>query len=153
MGEKDRMNTAPQWHRRWYQFSLRTLLLVTLLCSITLSLSMVIWARLHRGNVQGTVMVNGLALERGSITFVRAAGTVAKKETAPIQGGQYAQKRKLASGSYKVEIRAPQKAGSSTIETLPARYNANTQLMLDVMAGENWLDVDLIVESTGGEEP
>jgi len=147
------MSTASQWQRRWYQFSLRALLVVTLLCSITLSLSMVIWARLHRVNVQGTVMVNGLALERGSITFVRAAGTVSKKETAPIQGGQYALKRKLASGSYKVEIRELQKAGSSTVETLPPRYNANTQLMLEVMAGENTLDFLLTVESTCGEEP
>ncbi len=84
--------------------------------------------------------------------FVRAAGTVSKKETAPIQGGEYALKRKPASGSYKVEIRAPQKAGSSTVETRLLN-NANTHLMLEVMAGGNTLDFLLTVESNCGEEP
>ncbi len=156
MAEKDPTIEAPKRRRRWYQYSLRSLLVVTLLASIALSLAMVVRARMNRGNVRGTVTVDGAPLRIGSITFIPTGGTATKKEkkrTAPIQGGQYALKRKLAPGSYKVEIRAPQKVGSDTVETIPAVYNAHTALRVQIMPGENQCDFALAGGSTSGERP
>jgi hypothetical protein len=148
MGERDSPDTA-RWQRRWYQFSLRTALVVTFVCSVLMSASVLIWARLQRGNVEGMVTVDGLALKRGTITFVHASGTASQSYVAPIQGGQYAFKQRVPSGQYRVEIRAPQGPTGRAIETLPSCYNANTELMIEIMPGQNTFDLELAVGSAG----
>lgn len=148
MGEPDSSKPTRR-QRRWYQFTLRTALVVTFVCSVFLSVSMLIWAWLQRGNVQGMVTVNGLALKRGTITFVHGSNTASKRHTAPIQDGRYVFKRKLASGPYRVEIRAPQGSAGKTIETLPSHYNANTALTAEIRPGQNRYDFELAVVSAG----
>ncbi len=148
MGGPDSLK-GTRWQRRWYQFSLRTALVVTFVFSVLMSASVLIWARLQRGNVEGTVTVDGLALKRGTITFVHGSGTAAKRYTAPIQAGQYAFKQRLPSGEYRVEIHAPQGPAGKTIETLPSHYNVKTELMMKIMPGHNTFDFELAGGSAG----
>ena len=149
MGERDCPDTA-RWQRRWYQFSLRTALVVTFVCSVLMSASVLIWARLQRGNVEGMVTVDGLALKRGTITFVHGSGAAAKTYAAPIQAGRYALKRRLPSGQYRAEIRAPQGPAGRTVETLPSQYNADTELRVEIMPGQNTIDFALAGGAAGG---
>jgi hypothetical protein len=153
MTEPHAINTESQRQRRWYQFSLRTLLVLTFLCAVCLSVAMPIWAWLHRAAVRGTVTVNSRPLGRGFMTFVPVSATAPRKKTTPIRGGQYALQRGLTAGRYKVEIRAPRTSGSTTVETLPPCYNAETSLMIELTDGENVIDFDLSVEPADGQRP
>ena len=105
------------------------------------------------GEVTGTVTVDGAPAERGGLTFIPADG---KSPTAgcEIVGGKYS--AKVPPGTAKVQVRVPKVTGKKKMyntpdspfqdvltEVLPAKYNEQTELTLDVKAGKNEKDWDL----------
>lgn len=100
--------------------------------------------------VSGNVTYDGKPLEKGSISFLpSAAGPAA---TAPIEEGTFSIDRSFGpgQGAYKVEIVSVQSTGkqvaspddpSLTIEEtrniIPTRYNARSELMVQVQAGDD----------------
>ncbi|MCI0380917.1 MAG: hypothetical protein L0215_25315 [Gemmataceae bacterium] len=105
------------------------------------------------GEVSGTVSIEGTLLERGSIGFVPADGN-GQTAGGEIKAGQYIVKSSV--GIMKVEIRAPKVVGKQKDydapggkwypleeESLPAKYNDETVLTLEVKAGTNQKSWDL----------
>src|SRR5262245_375252 len=103
--------------------------------------------------VKGTVKVDGKLGEKGTIGFSPVDG---KTPTAggEIKDGQYAVK--VPVGLMKVSISVPRVVGHKKIyptpnspvmpvteEALPARYNEQTTLQLEVKSGTNEKDYDL----------
>jgi len=105
------------------------------------------------GQLTGTVTVDGQAVEGGSIAFFPTDG---KSQTAGgmIRLGDYSVQ--VPFGSAKVEIRVPQIMGKQKMyntpdsdeqpivrETLPAKYNDRTELLVDIQPGTNREDFSL----------
>jgi hypothetical protein len=103
--------------------------------------------------VNGTVKVDGKPVESGAIMFVPVDG---KTSTAggEIKDGRYSVQ--VPVGAMKVSISAPKVVGKKKVyptpnspempvtkEALPARYNEQTELRLDVKPGTNPKDFDL----------
>jgi hypothetical protein len=105
------------------------------------------------GVVSGTVTVDGLPAKEGSIAFFpvdRKSATAG----AEIREGEYTAQVPL--GASKVEIRVPKVVGQRKLyntsnspimplleESLPAKYNDQTELTLDVRPGKNRQDYQL----------
>ena len=105
------------------------------------------------GVVTGTITVDGTPAESGSIAFFpidRKSPTAG----AEIVGGQYTAEVPL--GNSTVEIRVPKVVGEKKLydtpnspvkqilaESLPAKYNDQTDLTLEVQPGENRHDFAL----------
>ena len=109
--------------------------------------------RSNLGVVTGTITVDGAPPKTGSIAFFPADG---KASTAggEIIDGKYS--TRVAFGSSRVEIRVPKVVGQKKLydtpdspvksvlaESLPARYNDQTTLTIDVERGENQKDFAL----------
>jgi hypothetical protein len=108
------------------------------------------------GEVAGTVKVNGQVPPPGSsITFIPADGK-AQTAGALIEDGRYAVR--VPVGTARVEIRVPRAAGRTAPkvegpesdgglveESLPARYNDQTELTFEVKKGSNEKNWDLTV--------
>jgi hypothetical protein len=105
------------------------------------------------GEVTGMVRIDGTPLEKGTITFTPADG---KGQTAggEIKAGKYS--ARVGVGKYKVSISMPIEDKRKKLyptadspemwmyrEGLPARYNEQTELELDVKSGTNQKDWDL----------
>jgi hypothetical protein len=105
------------------------------------------------GVVTGTISVDGAPAKSGSIAFFP---TNRKSSTAgsEIVDGQYT--AKVALGAAKVEIRVPKVVGQKKLydtpdspvkqvlaESLPRKYNDDTELKLEIHAGKNLQDYDL----------
>jgi hypothetical protein len=105
------------------------------------------------GQVSGTVTVDGEPLAVGSILFVPADG---KGQTTGgnIKDGHYSVR--VSPGKMKVSISAAKVVGKKkiyptpnspempvTVEALPARYNQQTSLTLDVQPGKVAKDFEL----------
>jgi hypothetical protein len=119
-----------------------------------------------RGAVEGKVMLDGVEIEQGSITFKPTGGTQGPTAGGPITKGRY---RLSAAdgpvvGRHRVEILAPAKSGrkvpapfgnpgemtDEVIEKIPARYNVQSILECEVKAGNNTLDfADLTTKTQG----
>ena len=105
------------------------------------------------GVVTGTISVDGTPAKSGSIAFFplnRKASTAGSE----IVDGRYT--AKVALGVAKVEIRVPKVVGKKKLydkpdspmkeilsESLPRKYNDETELKLDVQAGNNVQDYEL----------
>jgi hypothetical protein len=105
------------------------------------------------GVVTGTISVDGTPAKSGSIAFFP---TNRKSSTAgsEVVDGRYT--AKVALGTAKVEIRVPKVVGQKKLydtpdspikqimaESLPKKYNDETELKLDVQPGKNPQDYDL----------
>jgi hypothetical protein len=103
--------------------------------------------------VSGTVKVDGKAAETGAISFIPADGK-APTTGAEISGGIY--RAKVPIGMAKVQIRVSTVKGKKKLydtpespyqnileEVLPAKFNDETELTLDVKPGKNPKDWDL----------
>lgn len=105
------------------------------------------------GRVSGVVTVDGASAETGSIALfpLNGAGTTAG---AAIKQGKYEAVVKL--GQYKVEIRVPRIIGKVKVyetanspmknvmeESLPPKYNDQTELQVEIKPGENLHDFNL----------
>jgi hypothetical protein len=99
-------------------------------------------------DVTGTVTVDGEPVEKGSISFIPADG---KSNTAggDIVNGKYVATN-VPVGSMKVQIRVPKVTGKKKLyetadsayrdtfsESLPKKFNDQTELRLDVQPGKN----------------
>ncbi len=107
-----------------------------------------------KGEVSGTVKVNGEPAKQGAITFIPVDG---KSSTAgaKITDGQF-MAPDVPVGTVKVQIRVSKIVGQTRIyntpdspiqdimeEVLPPKYNDQTELLLDVKSGKNEQDFDL----------
>jgi hypothetical protein len=104
-------------------------------------------SRSNMGTVTGSVTVDGEPAKVGAISFFAVDGR-APTAGAPIVDGQF--KAQVKPGLCIVQIRVSKVVGKKKIydtpnspvreiwaEVLPAKYNDNTQLKLDVKRGEN----------------
>jgi hypothetical protein len=104
-------------------------------------------SRSDMGIVTGSVTVDGEPAKVGAISFFAVDGR-APTAGAPIVDGQF--KAQVNPGLCMVQIRVSKVVGKKKIydtpnspvrevwaEVLPAKYNDNTQLKLDVKRGEN----------------
>lgn len=111
------------------------------------------------GFVSGTITVDGEPAKTGSISFAAEDG-----KTAPaggmIEDGGY--EVKLPVGVSRVEIRVPRVIGQTKIyntedspiqdimeESLPAKYNDETELSYDVPSGKSEKNFDLTSKKKG----
>ena len=103
--------------------------------------------------LSGTIMVDGKPLEKGSIGFAPADGN-GQTAGGEVMAGKYSVKVPI--GLMKVEIRYPKVVGKKKDydapggkfydlfdESLPAKYNDETQLTLEIKSGKNQKDWDL----------
>lgn len=144
------MTESAQWsaqgpgRRKWYQFSMRALLLAMLVVAVLLYLSIQLWAWLHQADVAGRVLVDGRPLQTGEVTFNGPLGPAARQTSAAISSGQF--KLRVAEGKYRIEVRSPRTVGGVETETLPSRFNSDTSLAIDVKSGTNTIDLVLDVD-------
>jgi hypothetical protein len=110
----------------------------------------------NMGVVSGTVKLDGQPVPSGTITFVPVDG-MTTTAGGPIRDGHYSVKVPIA--VMRVSISVPKVTGSKklydtpdspemplTAEALPARYNEQTELKIEVKAGSNPMDFDLTSE-------
>lgn len=107
-----------------------------------------------RGAVSGIVTLDDVAIETGSISFIPLEGTNSPTSGAVITLGKYEIPREKGpmAGTFRVEIRAQRKTGNKiaagspappgtmideTEEAIPARYNNESTLRVDVTTGRN----------------
>ena len=105
------------------------------------------------GAISGTVSVDGTPAAKGSIAFVPTDGK------SPPAGGEITDGRysaRVAPGKARVEIRVPKVIGQRKlydtpdspfkqvlVESLPRKYNDQSELTVDVSLGDNTRDFDL----------
>ncbi len=105
------------------------------------------------GTVSGMVTIDGTPVKTGGISFF-PSNLQASTAGSEITDGQYS--AEVAPGVAKVEIRVPKVVGQKKLyntpnspvrpilaEVLPAKYNDETELTLDVQLGENKHDFAL----------
>jgi hypothetical protein len=108
------------------------------------------------GVVTGVVSVDGAPAKSGSIAFFPTNGK-SRTAGAEIVDGQYT--AEVALGTSKVEIRVPKVVGERKLydtpnspikqlmaESLPAKYNDESELTLDVQPGEHQHDFPLTTQ-------
>lgn len=108
------------------------------------------------GRVSGVVAVDGQPAASGSIALFPVDGR-SPTAGAEITAGAY--EAEAAFGEFRVEIRVPKVVGQKKLydapdspmknlmeETLPARYNDQTELRLDIKPGENRQDFNLTTQ-------
>jgi hypothetical protein len=108
-------------------------------------------------SIHGTVTLDGESVELGNIVFLPASGS-GPRAAAPIEQGVYSipASEKLVPGSYRVEIswRKPtgRKSASAdpgmmideTREAVPAKYNTDSTLIVEIGRGDVAKNFDLI---------
>jgi hypothetical protein len=108
-------------------------------------------------DIAGTVTLDGQPLKRGNILF-QAEGEGGKRAFADVADGRIylnSAYHDLSPGRYRVEIRSPESTGRwitpspkepavmETTELLPAKYHEQSELSIDLKAGENVLKFEL----------
>lgn len=117
-----------------------------------------------RPSVSGKVTLDGTAIEEGEIRFVPTKFTLGKEAPtttgAAIKQGAYEVPSETGPlpGAYRVEIRASRKTGKRepavppappgtmidiTEQYVPAKYNRDSELTLDITKGRNKKDFEL----------
>jgi hypothetical protein len=110
-----------------------------------------------RAPVTGKVTYDGQQVDAGGIAFLpMAEGSDGVRATGLIQNGRYALDGASGPmpGKYRVEIFWHKKTGNKVrgeggrpkdevVEGLPAKYNAESELTVEVQAGRNTFDFDL----------
>lgn len=115
-----------------------------------------------RRGLSGVVRLDGVAVDQGSISFAPVEGPVLTTAGAMIQGGRYTvpNGHGLMPGRYRVRVFWPQpqsdanplegRIGPPPLERIPERYNAKSELTVEVQANtSNQFDFDL---TTSGSE-
>lgn len=108
--------------------------------------------------IQGTVTLDGVPVEEGSISFFPEAGTNSRKASAAILNGEFSipLENGPLPGKFKVEISWIKKTGrkipsadpgmgdvEERIEAIPTKYNTASTLVREIAAGGNKLDFKL----------
>jgi hypothetical protein len=106
-------------------------------------------------SVSGKVTLDGAPLPEATISFVPLGDATQTAGWAAVQDGQYAiaADSDLTAGKFRVEIRALKSTGAKTNandptlieaqEAIPSRYNAQSELTVEIKAGENVADFSL----------
>ena len=88
----------------------------------------------------GSVSLDGSPIAKGEILFEDSTGAVAG--SAVIENGKY--ETTVAAGKLTVRINAPKEVGEAdetglvpTEETIPAKYNTESELEVEIKEGEN----------------
>lgn len=103
------------------------------------------------GILTGTITIDGQPPEKGSIAFFPTDGK-SKTTGTKIQQGEYSAQVPL--GEAEVQIRVSKVVGEKKDtpngpahqirrETLPAKYNSRTELLIDIQPGTNRKDFEL----------
>jgi len=111
-----------------------------------------------RAAVAGMVTLDGVPVERGIINLLPVAGDL-RKASAPIEHGRYdiPEEKGPNLGKYYVEIHWPKPTGrrshqkvdildgpaEETAEAIPAKYNTQTTLQVELTPGRNQHDFAL----------
>ncbi len=133
---------------------LKHLAFAILFCSVVLFAGC---ADAGKARLKGTVVFDGAPVEEGSISFLPADGTTSRKASAAILNGEFdiPGDRAPSPGKFKVEISWMKKTGKKiasadpgimadeTKEAIPAKFNRETTLIRDLVAGENKLEFKL----------
>lgn len=144
MSNTESLSKPPR--RRWFQYSLRTLLLFMVTCNILIIAGVQLWKWTHRTGVRGQVVVNGRPLTKGTIAFIALADVGKQPAIASVEMGGY-ELSGLRAGQYRVEIRSPQSTTAGTLETIPPQYNVNSELLVEVPRHEIMVDFSLDAQS------
>jgi len=115
-----------------------------------------------RLSLSGTVTIDGQPLSEGNIKFIPLSGTSGPPSGTAVSAGRFAIDSAAGTfpGNFRVEITANRKTGR-TIQRpplnmpvdeyeqyLPAKYNTNSELQVDVVAGQvNEFDFPLVLDS------
>ena len=107
----------------------------------------------NENTVTGIVAIDGKPAERGSITFFPVDGQ-SRTTGTKIEGGKYT--ANVPAGMQRIEIHVPKVVGRKklynapdsplediTDESLPAKYNTQSELQLEVKPGANQKDFEL----------
>lgn len=105
-----------------------------------------------QGIVSGSVVVDGEPAETGAISFIPVSGR-GTTAGAVIEQGKY--KATVPVGEVRIEVRVPKVVGEQKIydtpdspvqqvmeESLPARFNAQSELTWEVPSGKSTRDFD-----------
>lgn len=105
------------------------------------------------GEVTGTVTINGELAKNGAVSFIPSDGKTPTAGAAIIDGKYTAM---VPIGKFKVEVRVSKVVGQEKLydtpdsptrpimkEVLPAKYNSQSELEMDVQKGANQKDFDL----------
>lgn len=137
---------------------MRQLSHLLLLLFVGTSLQFVAGCQQATGGANGAVTLDGTPVDGGSIAFIPLGGGEQQRVGAPIAKGRYtiAAAQGLVPGRYRVEIHWPRKTGrklpipddppnqmDETIEVVPAKFNARSELLRDVGPGATVLDFEL----------
>jgi hypothetical protein len=111
-----------------------------------------------RGSVSGAVTLDGQPVDGGIISFFPNGREARKSACTTIAAGRYAVPAGSgpAIGANRVEIRWSRKTGKKVpgallasretdelVEAVPARYNANSELKVEIKPGDNQADFQL----------
>lgn len=112
-----------------------------------------------RGEVSGTVKLDGLPIEEGSIQFIPVEGTTGPSAGAIIAQGKYhiPASHGAAVGKNRVELRAfklsakkiqdptalPGTTTSERVPAFPPEYNDRSTVVKDIRSGSNTIDFDV----------
>ncbi|MCL4203728.1 MAG: hypothetical protein KJ000_14605 [Pirellulaceae bacterium] len=109
-----------------------------------------------RASVSGTVTLDGQPVGEGSIVFTPTAGTTGPMCFVPIANGAYsiaAGDRGPVVGKHKVEIEGYRDTGTVDDggaalkdQIVPAKYNRQTTLVVEVAKGSNTHNFELVSE-------
>jgi hypothetical protein len=120
----------------------------------------------NRAAVEGSVTLDGKPVDGGIIAFIPDDGKSGEdhvKAHGEIKGGKYALSRSEGPnpGKYKVTINWPKKTGrkvdapgdpgvkmDEVKEAVPARYNKQTTLVIEIKSGSNTKDYELKSDGT-----
>jgi len=116
----------------------------------------------NRGEVRGTVVLDGEPLAEGSILFEPTGGNSGPVSGATIRDGKYhvVAKKGPPIGLNRIEINGVKRTGrkiaapppgrgmiDEIVEMVPDRYNEESKLEREVTKGENVIDFELESES------
>src|SRR5262245_6043145 len=114
----------------------------------------------NRGQVFGTVALDGQPVENGVITFLPTAGTTGPSTSVTIKDGRYEIGREQGPiiGTNRVEILVYRKTGKKIremtgtgqideiIQAAPSTFNTESTLTREIKAGSNELNFDLVTK-------
>ena len=115
----------------------------------------------QRGAVSGRITLDGQPVDGGTVNFIPTSDSEGSAVWGEIKGGLYSLSGGNGStvGQNRVEIRWPKKTGrripmaapappdamiEQTIEAIPARYNTQSELHVEVQQGENTFNFELV---------
>ncbi len=112
-----------------------------------------------KAEVSGTVSVNGVKIEEGSIQFIPVDGTTGPAAGGVIKNGKYhiARDNGVVVGKNRVELRAfaysgkkvqdptglPGVLADERIQVFPPEYNENSTVIKEIHAGSNTIDFNI----------